>query len=189
VENLVRLPLSQIHEDATLQPRERTYEDLIEDLVELGWFPPIAVATVGGRTVVIDGHHRLAAARRLQWDAIDAQHLGALSPREAWQRAFTSNAVHGRPLSVADKKRHANWLLDHYPHLSDREISSLSFLSEPTTKAMRHGLTTTELQKAKREARRYPLSDLWDKVEAVSLDDFLHGSVLAGRRGGRRPAP
>ena len=56
---------------SSLIPHEDIVEDRVCEIMRLfgsGWFEPIIVES--SHNIVLDGHHRIEAARRLGWDAI-----------------------------------------------------------------------------------------------------------------------
>jgi hypothetical protein len=104
--NLMTLPLSEIREDAEIQPREvvnqttvQNYADLMREGIQL---PPLDV--FGDDHLLADGYQRLAAARLSGVETIEVRvHPGGR--REAMLFAFGANAKHGLPLSNYDKRR------------------------------------------------------------------------------------
>lgn len=69
-----------------------------------GDLEPIKVAKIGKAHWVVDGFHRLAAARKLGWSHI-ASNVATMSAKEAQGFALLSNTKHGRGLSRHDKTR------------------------------------------------------------------------------------
>jgi len=67
-------------------------------------FPPIQLARVGGELCVIDGFHRVEAARAAGIETIPA-YISPLSEPEAVRAAIAANAKHGLNLSGKDKRR------------------------------------------------------------------------------------
>lgn len=65
---------------------------------------PISVAKVGKAHYVIDGFHRLAAARKLGWSHISAD-VARMSAGEARGYALLANTKHGKNLGRHDKDR------------------------------------------------------------------------------------
>ncbi len=77
-------------------------------------WPPIVVW--GDDLVVVDGCHRVEAARRLgHLRVVGLRFLG--SPEEAFIEAIRRNVSHGLPLSVADRRRAARRVLLRNPNL------------------------------------------------------------------------
>jgi hypothetical protein len=97
-------------------------------------WPPIVVW--GEDQVVVDGCHRVEAARRLgRQSVVGLRFLG--SPEEAFLEAIRRNVSHGLPLSVADRRRAARRVLMRNPDWSDRRIASLCGLSDKTVGRIR----------------------------------------------------
>jgi len=97
-------------------------------------WPPIVVW--GDDLVVVDGCHRVEAARRLgHQSVVGLRFLG--SPEEAFIEAIRRNVSHGLPLSVADRRRAARRVLLRNPNWSDRRIASLCGLSDKTVGRIR----------------------------------------------------
>jgi hypothetical protein len=67
-------------------------------------FPPIRVARVGKELCVLDGFHRVEAARSARLDAI-AAYIAPMSERAAVSVAIGANARHGLNLNRKDKRR------------------------------------------------------------------------------------
>jgi ParB-like chromosome segregation protein Spo0J len=114
---------------------ERHVELLMESVDS---WPPIVVW--GDDPVVVDGCHRVEAARRLgRYSVIAIRFLG--SPEEAFIEAVRRNVNHGLPLSVADRRRAARRVLSRNPEWSDRRIASLCGLSDKTVGRLRRVAT------------------------------------------------
>jgi ParB-like chromosome segregation protein Spo0J len=97
-------------------------------------WPPIVVW--GEDLAVIDGCHRVEAARRLgRQRVVGLRFLG--SPEEAFIEAIRRNVSHGLPLNVADRRRAAGRVLLRNPDWSDRRIASLCGLSDKTVGRIR----------------------------------------------------
>ena len=110
-------------------------EPHIELLMEsVDSWPPIVVW--GDDLVVVDGCHRVEAARRLgRYSVVATRFLG--SPEEAFIEAVRRNVSHGLPLSVADRRRAARRVLARNPEWSDRRIASICGLSDKTVGRLR----------------------------------------------------
>jgi ParB-like chromosome segregation protein Spo0J len=101
-----------------------------------GWadLPPILVQMDGYR--IIDGLHRLAAARLRGDDTIKARFLDC-SDSEALVIAMSANGSHGLPLSKADRVSGAQRVLSSHPDWSDRAIAGITGLSAKTIASLR----------------------------------------------------
>lgn len=95
-------------------------------------WPPIVVTPLpDGNYRVIDGFHRVSAARKLELDSLSAVlHEGA-----GYAEAFEYNMRHGLMISTADRKAFARWLHTQEPDLSLRELGRRAGLSPNTVKA------------------------------------------------------
>lgn len=91
-----------------------------------GVLPPILVHHPTMR--VIDGGHRLAAARLAGRDDI-AVRLFHGSVEQADLLSVACNIIHGRPLSTSDRVFAAGRIVGNHPDWSDRSIASLTGLS------------------------------------------------------------
>ncbi len=97
-------------------------------------WPPILVAR---RTMsVLDGVHRVAAARRLGMTCIQAR-LFEGDEEAAFVEAVRSNMAHGLPLSLAERTSAARHLLTTSPERSDRSIAEICGLSHRTVGRLR----------------------------------------------------
>lgn len=111
---------------------DERHVDLLMECVDT--WPPIVVW--GDDLVVVDGCHRVEAARRLgRQTIVGIRFLG--SPEEAYIEAIRRNVSHGLPLSVADRRRAARRVLMRNPDWSDRRIASLCGLSDKTVGRVR----------------------------------------------------
>jgi hypothetical protein len=98
-------------------------EDHVRILMELkGEWPPILVW--GGQNLVIDGAHRVCAARRLGLNSVMVDRFWGTA-EEVYVEAVRRNVEHGLPLSLCDRMRAAERILEDHPEWSDRRISSV----------------------------------------------------------------
>jgi hypothetical protein len=101
-------------------------------------WPPILVWGDDLVVVVVDGAHRVEAARRLRLEAIRAiRFIG--SRDDAYLESVRRNVQHGLPLSFPDRMRAAQRVLARDPDWSDRRISSLCGLSAKVVARLRRG--------------------------------------------------
>lgn len=144
-QRIVTLPISRLVTELGYQPRylrgsdgeevltnPRHVRALMVSRVE-DW-PPIRV--VQGEQpdtyTVIDGFHRVEAARRLGLATIRAE---VLDGEADYSIAFEYNAKNGLPLSTEDRKAFARFLHKQNPELSWREIGRRTGLNDETVKA------------------------------------------------------
>lgn len=96
--------------------------------------PPILVHHATMR--VIDGMHRVCAARMKGQETIRAQFYEG-SENAAFVLAVQRNITHGLPLSMADRKAAASRIVSSHPHWSDRAIAARTGLSARTIQSVR----------------------------------------------------
>lgn len=105
-------------------------------LAELeGDWPPLLV-WAEHPNVVLDGAHRLAAARRLGLAAVRVVTFQGTSD-EAFVEAVRRNVTHGLPLSVDDRMRAGEQMLARHADWSDRRIAETCALSPHTVARLR----------------------------------------------------
>ncbi|GAA2454923.1 ParB N-terminal domain-containing protein [Actinomadura vinacea] len=96
--------------------------------------PPIIVHRPTMR--VIDGMHRVLAARRLGRGKIAVRYFDG-PEEDAFVLAVRSNIAHGLPLSLADRKHAAERVIASHPQWSDRMIASVTGISAKTVAEIR----------------------------------------------------
>ena len=110
-------------------------EEQVERLVLLGGvWPPILVDQADGR--VIDGAHRVAAARRLGLARLPVEWFDG-RPDEAFVEFVRRNVTQGLVLSIAERKQAALRILEDHPIWSDRRVAELCALSPKTVARVR----------------------------------------------------
>ncbi|HEX4865669.1 MAG TPA: hypothetical protein VFV02_16490 [Acidimicrobiales bacterium] len=105
-----------------------------------GRWPPLLV-WARQPEVVLDGAHRLAAARRLGHDTVQVVPFHG-NEDQAFVEAVRRNIGHGLPLSIGDRTRAGEHMLGRHPDWSDRRIAEVCGLS-PHTVAKLRGTTAT----------------------------------------------
>lgn len=141
--------------------------------------PPIIVHRPSMR--VIDGMHRLAAARHRGDTEINVRWYDG-DERDAFAMAVQTNVSHGLPLSLADRREAAARIIESHPDWSDRMIASIVSLGGSTVGAMRVSSSTdTAPSNARlgRDGRKRPVST----AEARELaGELLRGNPNAPLR-------
>jgi hypothetical protein len=99
--------------------------------------PPIIVHRPTMR--VIDGLHRLRAADLRGDDKIAVRFFDG-TEADAFVLAVESNIAHGLPLTMADRKRAAERIIESHPQWSDRMIASVTGIAPGTVAAIRKQL-------------------------------------------------
>ena len=174
VESHVRLLLPSMGEDRTqtvqvslnalrIGPSPRrgpVRADHVEALVAArGAWPPILVHRAS--LVVIDGHHRLAAAGRLGMESTAVTFFDG-DEAAADLEAIRRNVSHGLPLTLAERKSAARRVLRRFPSWSDSRIAEVCGLSPKTVGRLRPGdsnLASRYLERrVGRDGKRRPVS-------------------------------
>jgi hypothetical protein len=123
----------------------------VELLATLGVpLPPILVHRE--TMSVIDGMHRLRAARLRGDEAIEVEFFTG-SAEFVFALSVELNIAHGLPLSHADRAAAAQRILGTHPHWSDRRIASTTGLSAGTVASLRSRSTAQVRQLTAREGR------------------------------------
>jgi ParB-like nuclease domain len=121
--------------------------------------PPILVRRSTMR--VIDGMHRVAAARELGLDAVRVRFLDC-GEVEAFLVAVATNINHGLPLTLADRRAAAARIIALRPEASDRWIGQIVGLAAKTVATLRKGPMTpadqAQVRRIGRDGRLRPLS-------------------------------
>jgi ParB-like chromosome segregation protein Spo0J len=110
-------------------------QEHVQRLMRLGGrWPPILVHETTG--VVIDGVHRVTAARMLGLLRVDAS-LFSGGPDAALIECVRRNVQHGLPLTLRERKWAASRVLGAHPNWSDRRIAGICALSPKTVGRLR----------------------------------------------------
>ncbi len=135
-------------------------------------WPDLPPILVNRRTMrVIDGMHRLSAARLAGADTIRAEFVDT-DERNAFLLAVKANAEHGLPLSLADREAAAERILSWYPYWSDRAVSAITGLAATTVGAIRERSTVQSPQlntRMGRDGRLRPVSALDGRRRASEI--------------------
>ncbi|MFC0037750.1 helix-turn-helix domain-containing protein [Actinomadura rayongensis] len=129
-------------------------------------FPPVLAHA---RTLrVIDGLHRLAAAR-LRGDERIAVRLFTGAERDAFVLAVRANAVHGLPLTAADRRAAALRIFASHPAASDRMVAGIVGMSARTVARLRAAREVTAAARVGRDGRVRPASGAAGRRRAAAL--------------------
>ncbi len=115
--------------------------DYAEDMAAGATFPPVEVYYDGSIYWLADGYHRVAAARKIERETIDAEVLDG-DARQAILHGIGSNASHGLRRTQADKRRAVERLLrdEEWSKWSDRQIAKVAKVDHKTVAAVRRDL-------------------------------------------------
>ncbi len=123
--------------DPAYQLRERLEQWKVEEYAAaFDRLPPVLAARIGSDLVLLGGFHRVAAARLLGRELIDAR-IETVDADQAFVLTVRANAAHGLPLKTKEKKAAARGLLRRFPQRSDRWIAEDAGLSNVTVGALR----------------------------------------------------
>ncbi|MFF8960941.1 ParB N-terminal domain-containing protein [Streptomyces sp. NPDC014894] len=128
--------------------------------------PPIVVHRPTMK--VIDGFHRLRAARLRGADTIEVRFFDG-NEAEAFVLAVRLNVTHGLPLALADRKCAAERIIATHPQWSDRRVASVTGISPGTVGDIR-----------KRTVRPEPAARRIGQDGRVRPLDGSAGRMLAG---------
>ncbi|MCY0942909.1 ParB N-terminal domain-containing protein [Streptomyces antarcticus] len=131
--------------------------------------PPVLVHRTTLR--IIDGMHRVAAARSLGLESVQVLYFDG-SPEEVFLRSVSVNVANGLPLTVADRKAAVIRILGSYPERSDRAIAAYAGLDAKTVAVIRRGSAADSPQSNIRigsDGRAHPLDRTAERLRAAEL--------------------
>jgi ParB-like chromosome segregation protein Spo0J len=129
--------------------------------------PPITVHYPTMR--VIDGMHRLAAARLNGQTYIEAT-LFHGTCEEAFRLGVESNVAHGLPLSLTDRRAAAARIVESAPALSDRSVARTTGLSAATVAVIRACVIEHETEaRIGADGRSRPLKAVAGRIAASQV--------------------
>lgn len=130
-----QIRLDELHERYRLRRDDPSW---VAHLAELsGQLPAVTVAVrPEGGFVIVDGHARVAAARRCGQPDLPAEVVHG-TDAELLAVAVNANACHGRPLTRAERLHAARALLESDPELSTRAVARMCGLGQGTVAAIR----------------------------------------------------
>ena len=163
---VVEIPVRAVRVGPSLRERgiDRTHVATLADVAE-SW-PPIVVSR--SDYSVIDGQHRVAAARQLGLRSLRAELFDG-SPDDAYVEFVRCNVGHGLPLTLGERRVAARRILRSHPDRSDRGIASVCGISPKTVArlreelvagARRNGSSSSTKGRVGRDGRTRPLDAL-----------------------------
>ena len=138
------IALSDI-QDGGAQMRVEMKPDIVreyaDDMAAGAVFPPVEVYYDGSIYWLAEGYHRVAAARLIERETIDAEVLDG-GERDAILRGIGSNASHGLRRTQADKRRAVERLLrdEEWSKWSNRKIAEAAKVDHKTVANVRRDL-------------------------------------------------
>ena len=95
-------------------------------------FPPITVAEIKGKTLLIDGYNRLKAHKMVGRKTIEAETIACNGMKEAYMEAVKRNTAHGFPLSPQELRIAANKMREM--GLSFNQVAEIVHIPVPELK-------------------------------------------------------
>jgi hypothetical protein len=153
-------------------------------------WPPLKVIKRGDDYLLIDGFHRLAAARNRNLKAVTAEILDLPENGDLHSLAFTLNTAHGRPLTLCDRRAFAARLLRAHPDWSDREVGRRSGLVQPTIAKVlqeleRHADIPATATRIGRDGREYAVAPRQPRNGTTTLGSVVDTLMFAFDQTGR----
>jgi hypothetical protein len=137
------VPLDALHVGPSLRV-EGLDTQHVATLAELaGAWPPIVVRREDRS--VVDGQHRVAAARRLGLASLQVTWFDG-STEDAFVEFVRCNVGHGLPLGLGERRSAASRILRSHPERSDRSVASVCGVSPKTVARLRGELARTAKQ-------------------------------------------
>lgn len=137
--------LAKVRTDGGTQHRAFTDDETVQrykdDMINGCLFPPIDVFFDSKHYWLADGFHRVLAAHELAMKSFPARiHRGSL--RDAILYAVGSNAHHGKPRTIADKRRCVQVLLldEEWKDRTDQWVADMARVSPQLVYTMRREL-------------------------------------------------
>ena len=135
--SLTTVDICYIHIHPDIQVRTMVSDDALERYTEIyqsgnGSLPPIKIC-ISSETqefFLIDGHHRLNAARAAGLKTIPALDFGEMTLAEMISESIRSNCEQGLALSKADRKRAVEMLAKYNPQITVRDAAQRVGLSK-----------------------------------------------------------
>jgi ParB-like chromosome segregation protein Spo0J len=126
---VVRVRLSDLREGVTprLEGEDPSHVRVLADIFEI--LPPIVVHRES--MTVVDGYHRVRAARLLQIAEVSALLFDG-DEADAYLESVRLNIAHGKPLTLRERERAATQIAESHPDWSDRRIAELCGVSPKT---------------------------------------------------------
>lgn len=170
--------LDRITIDPALQPRVDGIDpDHVRalEVVHETW-PPLVAVERAGTIILVDGFHRYAAAQNLGLATVPVEIRDIPEDGDLKALAFSLNAVHGRALTLTDRRAEAERLLRAHPEGSNLEVSRRTGLAPTTIATIRARLEDASAieptpERLGIDGTRYPVSSSRSPRSAGDLPD------------------
>jgi ParB-like chromosome segregation protein Spo0J len=172
-DGVVLVAIRDLTTNASFREGGVNHEHVQQLVTVAGHWPPILVTRTDG--VVIDGVHRVTAAKLLGMDHVYASFFDG-GADEALIEFVRRNVHHGLPLTLRERKRAAETVLRAHPQWSDRRIAELCALSPKTVGRLRvsRGACLTEEvphldtgYRIGRDNKSRPVNSAWARARVV----------------------
>ena len=104
-----KVRIADIVFDLDLYPRVAHYWQTSyqykEEMLSGARFPPITLALLDNKLILVDGKHRLEAVKSLKQEFIEADILEGLDRKQIYLEAIKRNIAHGQKLSPFEKRK------------------------------------------------------------------------------------
>ena len=124
-----------------------TVQTYADDMESGAIFPAVETVSDGQSSWLVDGQHRLAAAKQLGHETITAN-VTEGNYRDALLKSCATNAEHGKPRTNEDKRQKVLMLLEdeEWSKWSDREIARQCKVGHPLVGELRNltGISSSE---------------------------------------------
>lgn len=148
-ERVIEIKLSEIDINQGIQCRAAIDKQVVADYAQRmkdgDIFPPMVVFDIDGVLVLVDGFHRLLAAKRAELKTLRVD-VRRGDRKEATRFAVGANAIHGFRWNNDDKRHAVEMILRESQHLSDHTIARLCKVSQPFVGKIRRKSQTNELK-------------------------------------------
>ena len=171
---IVELPVQRITPGPKVRAERIDIDHARRLIPVLDACPPIKVRQVGDGFQLVDGQHRLSAAKFDNRATVRGVVL-ALTDAEAFVEAVKSNHGHGLPLTLPERTTAAKEMLRLDPEWSDRVIAEVCALSPSTIGDLRPTVHSGQLDGKRTEAdgKRRPASKADQQAQRKLIAELL----------------
>ena len=163
-----RDPRAELEKAGSERRLKEHVRDLANDLKANGLSKPVTIFLIKGKYYLVGGHHRLEAAKKLEWSTIEA-YVTRGTKEEAVIASYQENLIPDKPLSSKERTQNAWSALTsnetaHYRSIassSGRDAGVVLGVSEAVIRQIRNALN----ELAKKALNRRGLFDVGEPIE------------------------